>query len=286
MQQRSLKKTLGGVAEVVFFAAAALLSLYFWERWLFKDTIPAAQRLRDFARIPEQELPTPWRPFVGPARLRGQLWTRIGRRTPRGSPSAIWYAWVEDHYRSGRSTNTRLLCSWGGDSELLLSPITKGRGPMSQLAAQREPGVPLLLFHRGEDIKLLKHGWLERIPDGRIPLDLGSLTKIERAIPPPMREHCGDKLLKPRGTLHYVEVSVPLGAEVTVLACAGEDALVSCPEGRGALSSSRGGLAAIERAYANDAMSLSRGAALMVLISVLLLCSALLKHTTRDGEGG
>jgi hypothetical protein len=100
-----------------------------------------------------------------------------------------------------------------------------------------------------------------------------------------MRERCGDKLSAPRGTLRYFEASVPLGAEVVVIACADESGLISCPKGRGALSSSDKGLAAIERAYANDVLSLSRGAALMLLISLLLLCSSLLKRTETDGEG-
>lgn len=284
MPQRSLKQTVGAVFELVLFGTLSLASIYLWDRWLFRETLPAAQLLRDFVRAAERPLPTPWQPFAGPARLRGQLWTPIKRYTPRGEPSALWYAWVEDHYRSGRNTNTRLLCSAGGDVQLSLSPIRADRGPMSQTAEQREPGVPLLLFHRDERIKLLKHTWLEGVPSDRVPLDLGRITSL-LIIPKAMRERCGDKLHGPRGTLHYFEASVPLGAEVAVIACADESGLISCPKGRGALSSSKQGLAAIERAYANDVLSLSRGAALMLLISVLLFCSSLLKRTEADGEG-
>lgn len=284
MPKRTLKQTVGGVFEIALFGTISLVALYLWDRWLFLETLPAAQRLRDFVRIPERPIPTPWQPFVGPARLRGQLWTSIKRYTPRGEPSALWYAWVEDHYRSGRNTNTRRLCSAGGDVQLSLSPVGADRGPMSQTAAQREPGVPLLLFHRDEHIKLLKHTWLEGVPDERIPLDLGRITN-SLIVPPAMRERCGDKLSSPRGTLRYFEASVPLGAEVVVIACADASGLISCPKGRGALSSSVKGLAAIERAYANDVLSLSRGAALILLISLLLLCSSLLKRTETDGEG-
>lgn len=284
MQQRSLKQTVGAVFEIGLFGALTLLSLYLWDRWLFRETLPAAQRLRDFVRIAERPIPTPWQPFVGPAKLRGQLWTPIKRYTPRNEPSALWYAWVEDHYRSGRNTNTRLLCSAGGDVQLSLSPIRAGRGPMSQTAAQREPGVPLRLFHRDARIKLLKHTWLEGVPGDRLPLDLGPVTST-LIVPPAMRERCGDKLHAPRGSLRYFEASVPLGGEVIVIACADESGLISCPQGRGALSSSKKGMAAIERAYANDVLSLSRGAALMLLLSVLLLCSSLLKRTETAGEG-
>lgn len=284
MAQRSLKQTVGAVFEIVLFGTLVLLALFLWDRWLLRETLPAARRLRDFVRIPERSLPTPWHPFSGPARLRGQLWTPIKRSTPRGEPSALWYAWVEDHYRSGRNTNTRLLCSAGGDAQLSISPISADGGPMSQTAAQRAPGIPLLLFHRDEHITLLKHTWLEGVPRDRIPLDLGPIMST-LVVPPAMRERCGDKLNAPRGTLHYFEARVPLGAEVVVIACSDESGLISCPKSLGALSSSATGMAAIERAYANDVLSLSRGAALILLISGLLLCSSLLKRTEADGEG-
>ena len=45
-------------------------------------------------------------------------------------------------------------------------------------------------------------------------------------------------------------------------------------------------LAAIRRAYANEAMSLPRGAALLLLVALLLLCNSLLKRTERSDEAG
>jgi hypothetical protein len=148
---------------------------------------------------------------------------------------------------------------------------------------RRDAGVPVVLFHRGEKIKLLKHTSLESLPRGRIPIDLGPLYDSE-VVPQPMREHCGSKLWTRHGTLHYVEASVPDGGEVTLLACAGDRELVSCPGSLGALSSAPDGLAAILRAYANDALGSPRGAALMLLVALLLLCSSLLKRTARPDE--
>lgn len=286
MQPRTLSQKIAGVLEVGALSALSLLGLYLWDRWLLGDAVSGIGFLRELGRIPERSLATPWQRFDGPARLRGQLHTPSDRRTPRGAPSALWYAWVEDHYSSGRSKYTPVVCSTGADEELRLHQPAAGQGPMSQPLAdtRREPGVRVLLFHRGEQIKLLKHGWLETLPRGRIALDLGPIEQ-SKVVPPLMRERCGSKLWTPRGTLHYFEASVPLGAEVTLLACAGDHELVSCPRGLGALSSTPGGLRGIRRAYANEAMSFPRGAALLLLVALLLLCNSLLKRTERPGEG-
>lgn len=285
MQPRTLSQKLAAVLEVGVLALLSLLGLYLWDRWLFSEAVPGIEFLRELRRVPERRLGTPWQRFDGPARLRGQLRTLRDRKTPRGAPSALWYAWVEDHYRSGRNTNTVLLCSSGGDDELRLHQPGPDQGPMSQPLAEvrRDPGVPVALFHHGEKIKLLKHGTLETLPRDRIAIDLGPIFESE-AVPQPMRTHCGSKLWSPRGTLHYFEASVPLGGEVTLLACADDRELVSCPGSLGGLSSTPGGLDAIRRAYANEAMSLPRGAALILLVALLLLCNSLLKRTERAGE--
>lgn len=289
MQPRTLSQKIAGVLEVGVLAGLSLLALYLWDRWLLSDVVPGVELLRELRRAPERRLGTQWQPFDGPARLRGQLRTLRNRQTPRGAPSALWYAWVEDHYRSGRNTNVSVLCSAGADEELRLLPPVPGQGPMSQPPAAEgqgdrgDPGVPVVLFHRGEKIKLLKRTTLESLPRGRISIDLGPLY-ASKVVPQRMREHCGSKLQARRGTLHYVEASMPNGGEVTLLACAGDRELVSCPGSLGALSSVPDGLAPILRAYANDAMGMPRGAALILLVALLLLCSSLLKRTARTGE--
>lgn len=285
MQPRTLSQKIAGVLEVGVLAAVSLLGLYLWDRWLLGEAVSGIELLRELRRVPERRLATPWLPFDGPARLRGQLHTPGGRKTPRGAPSALWYAWVEDHYRSGRNTNTELRCSLSDDDELYLQPLGTGLQSLSPLAAERDPGVPVVLFHRGEKIKLLKHGTLETLVRGRVAIDLGPISESE-VVPQAVREHCGSKLWAPRGTLHYFEASAPLGGEVTLLACAGDRELVSCPDNLGALSSSPDGLAAIRRAYANEAMSLPRGAALLLLVALLLFCNSLLKRTERTDEAG
>ncbi|MFO0574347.1 MAG: hypothetical protein U1A78_10125 [Polyangia bacterium] len=287
MQPRTLSQRIAGVLEVGALAAVSLLGLYLWDRWLLGELVPGIELLRELRRIPERRLETSWQPFDGPARLRGPLRTPGERKTPRGAPSALWYAWVEDHYRSGRNTNTELRCSLSDDDDLYLQLPGAGLQSLSVLApeAARAPGVPVVLFHRGEKIKLLKHGTLETLSRGRVAIDLGPISESE-VVPQAVRARCGSKLWAPRGTLHYFEASVPLGGEVTLLACAGDGELVSCPGNLGALSSAPDGLAAIRRAYANEAMSLPRGAALLLLVALLLFCNSLLKRTERSDEAG
>lgn len=285
MQPRTLSQRIVGVLEVGGLAVVSLLGLYLWDRWLLSEAVPGIELLRELRRIPERRLGTRWQPFDGPARLRGLLRTPGERKTPRGAPSALWYAWVEDHYSSGRSTSTELRCSLSDDDELYLQPLGSGLQSVGPLVPEAERGVPVVVFHRDEKIKLLKHGTLETLSRGRIAIDLGPISE-SKVVPPKVRAHCGSKLWSPRGTLHYFEASAPLGGEVTLLACAGDGELVSCPDGLGALSSTPDGLAAIRRAYANEAMSLPRGAALLLLVALLLLCNSLLKRTERSDEAG
>lgn len=292
---RSLKPLIRGALEILVLSALALLGLLLWDHCLWKEALPGLRWVRELQRLPERRLAVPLAPFAGPARVRGLLLTTgVSRQTPRGLPSALWYAWVEDHYSSGRSTHVTVLCSAGGDTRLRLRPIRPGVGPMSQPVGlpgrdERDLGVPADLF-QSDSIKLLKHTFLEGLPRGRVALDLGPIAR-SRTVPDVMRTRCGDKLRSPRGTLHYFEASVPPGSEVTLVACTAADAdgevgLVSCPGGLGAISSSPAGLAAIAEAGANEALVYLRLVALLLLIALPLLCSTLLKRTARAGEDG
>jgi hypothetical protein len=86
------------------------------------------------------------------------------RHAPSGTPSVVYYAWVEDHYRSGRSTSVRVLCNLGEDEDLT---FRQGRRTM-----------PFELFHHEEHIELLKRdGYLDSLRmQPKVAIDLGPVV--------------------------------------------------------------------------------------------------------------
>ena len=219
------------------------------------------RRLYTLSRLPEGRLD---QSFESPAQLHGTLHSDRPRLTPSGSPSAIWYAWIEEERRSGRSSYTVVLCAKGEDDELQL----------------RQPGrtARLALFDDDEHIALLKNQALESLPLDRVALDFGPVRR-ERAIPQPMQELCAGKF-RPGRSLSYHEASIPSGAAVTVLGCARDGVVYSCGTPPGAISVRE--LRPVLRAYANETLKSIRGAAALVGLCLSLLASALFKL---KGEG-
>lgn len=243
-------------AAIFFYACCAVAALGFADFALVLRGPDGVRQLYALSRLPERGLD---QSFSSPAQLRGSLHSDRPRRTPSGAASAIWYAWIEEERRSGRSSYTVILCAKGEDDELQLR--------------QGSRTARLELFADSEHIALLKNQPLESLPLDRVALDFGAIRR-ESVIPQPMQELCAGKFRHGR-SLSYREASIPAGAAVTVLGCSRDGVVHSCGTPPGAISVRE--LRPVLRAYANETLKSIRGAAALVGLCLSLLAAALFK---------
>lgn len=262
MTKRALWPRLRTAAAIFFYALFAVAALGFADYALVRHGPAGLRRLYALSHLPERHLGQSW---TSPARVRGTLHSDRPRQTPSGTPSAIWYAWVEEERRSGRSTYTVVLCSSGEDEDLQLR--------------QADRAARLDLFGDSEHIALLKNRALETLPLDRVALDFGEIHR-SREIPVSMQQHCAGKLRLGRN-LSYHEALIPAGGAVTVLGCAPDAVVRSCGTPPGAISVSE--LRPVLRAYANGTLGLIRAAAALVGLTLSLLASALFKLKEQGG---
>lgn len=240
-------------------------ALLLFDLGLWKEVKPLTRKLWTLRNLPVHTLGDG---YSGPARYHGTLRTNTLRATPAGNPSVMYYAWVEDHYRSGRSTVVRTLCSVGEDEQLTFH--------------QGSQSAPFELFHHDEDIVLRKSdGWLQPVPMNKVGIDLGAIEK-SNTVPDNIRQRCMGKLIA-RGTMRYKEASITSAQPVVIVACQKEGVLRSCP----AESPVLGLLAAdsMERlldSYAQQPLNWLRGPTLLLLILVSYLCSLLFRYSGGD----
>ena len=191
---------------VTFLILCSLPGLLLLDLGLTQKLWPELRALWQLRHLPERQIGDR---FEGPALLRGTIESALPRNTPGGVPVVMYYAWVEDHYRSGRSTNVRVICNVGADEQL---KFRQGGSTM-----------PLEVFHHEEHIALLKKdGFLDSLPmRPQVALDLGPIRELP-TVPASMRERCHD--LYARGTLHYKEASLTEHDEVgMLLRCLGDE---------------------------------------------------------------
>jgi hypothetical protein len=172
----------GNVLSVMFLTACTLGGLLLLELGIWYELRPYAIALWQLQHLPERQIGDD---FSGPAVLHGHLETTALRRSPSGTPSVVYYAWVEDHYRSGRSTSVRVLCNVGEDEDLT---FRQGRRTL-----------PFALFHHDEHIELLKRdGYLDSLRmQPKVAIDLGPVVS-QKPVPEEMQKRC-NSVLYPRG---------------------------------------------------------------------------------------
>lgn len=248
---------------LVFLVSLGALFLFdsgVWAYWR-----PITKQLYTLRSLPEHTIGDG---YTGPARYVGTLETSQPREAPDGTPSVFYFAWVEDHYQSGRSSIVRTLCTVGEDEQL-----TFRQGSLR---------APLELFTRDENIKLLKKdGWLEPFSMQVVGIDLGPLT-THTTLPDNIRQRCNHKLF-PRGTMRYKQASITHLQPVVVVACQQDGALRSCPSDGpvpGIIAAKS--LDRLMGAYAQRPMNWLRGPTLLLLILVSYLCSLLLRYSGGD----
>ncbi len=251
---------------IILMMLCSIGALLLFDHGVLSKLCPNVVALWKLRHLPEHRIGDN---FEGPAILRGTIETTdTERNTPAGNPSVLYYAWVEDHYRSGKSTTVRVICNIGEDEKLVFR--------------QGASTVPFELFHHDEHIALLKKdGWLESLPMQRVAIDLGRVTELT-TVPSSMKERCKDGLYK-RGTLYYKEARITSSQPMVVVACQQDGVLRSCPPGSvvpGILA--LGSLGRVLRAFAELPLNWLRGPALLLVIVMGYLCSALLKHSGGD----
>jgi len=247
---------------VTFLVLCSLPGLLLLDLGITQKLWPGLRSLWQLRHLPEHQIGDH---FEGPALLRGTVESTQPRTTPGGVPVVMYYAWVEDHYRSGRSTNVKVICNVGADEQLRFR--------------QGSRTMPLEVFHHDEHIALLKKdGFLDSLPmHPQVALDLGPVQELP-AVPESMRERCHS--LQARGTLHYKEARLTENDEVTIVACQQDGILRSCPGG--AVVSGVMATPTIDRialAYGQGAMNWLRGGAVLLALAMGYLCSSLLKHS-------
>ena len=148
---------------IILMMLCSIGALLLFDHGVLSKLCPNVVALWKLRHLPEHRIGDN---FEGPAILRGTIETTdTERNTPAGNPSVIYYAWVEDHYRSGKSTTVRVICNIGEDEKLVFR--------------QGASTVPFELFHHDEHIALLKKdGWLESLPMQRVAIDLGRVTEL------------------------------------------------------------------------------------------------------------
>ncbi len=248
---------------LIFVACIGALLLFDLGAWRY--TKPLTLRLWTLRNLPVHAIGDG---YTGPARYFGTISTTTLRATPAGNPSVMYYAWVEDHYQSGRSSIVRTLCAIGEDEQLTFH--------------QGSRSAPFELFHHDEDIVLLKKdGWLEPLPMDRVGIDLGAV-KLSKTLPDSVRPRCEGKLY-PRGTMRYKEARLTSHQPVVIVACQRQGVLRSCPA-----ESPIPGILAVDSfqrligAYAQRPLNWLRGPTLLLLILVAYLCSSLFRYSGGD----
>ena len=260
------QKEQNGSLLIILMLLCSIGALLLFDHGVLSKLCPNVVALWKLRHLPEHRIGDR---FEGPAILRGTLETTdTERQTPAGNPSVVYYAWVEDHYRSGRSTTVRVICNIGEDEQLVFRQGTST--------------LPFELFHHDEHIALVKKdGWLESLPMQRVAIDLGRVTEWT-TVPPSMKERCKDGLYQ-RGTLYYKEARITSSQPMVVVACQQDGVLRSCPPGSvvpGILA--LGSLDRVLQVFAELPLNWLRGPALLLVIVMGYLCSALLKYSGGD----
>lgn len=256
----------GNVLSVMFLTACTLGGLLLLELGIWYELRPYAIALWQLQHLPERQIGDD---FSGPAVLHGHLETTALRRSPSGTPSVVYYAWVEDHYRSGRSTSVRVLCNVGEDEDLT---FRQGRRTL-----------PFALFHHDEHIELLKRdGYLDSLRmQPKVAIDLGPVIS-QKPVPEEMQKRC-NSVLYPRGTLHYKETRLQPGEPVTIIACQQAGELRSCPGTSpvaGVLAKSS--TARLRQAFAQTPLNWLRGGTVVLALALGYLLSVLYKLSGGD----
>jgi len=255
---------------MTFFVVCSIGSLLLWDYATLRVLWPGMQDFWALVQVPEKK-PDELGPT--PALYRGFLATQKARTTPNGETAALYYGWIEDHYRSGRSTTTRVLCRFGEDEDLFF-----------QQGSRR---FLFQLFHHGERIEVLKHtDPFEDLHRDRIGIDLGPLSSKEVSfgnLPEPLRQRC-PRLERPRGTLFYKEMALRPDQEVIVLSCGQDRVFRSCPNAPALGFVAADSIDYVYRAYGNDVLNGLRGVLLGMAFSLGFLCSLLLKYSRSEAD--
>jgi hypothetical protein len=255
----------GNVLSVMFLTACTLGGLLLLELGIWHELRPYALALWQLQHLPERHIGDD---FSGPAVLHGHLETTAARHAPSGTPSVLYYAWVEDHYRSGRSTSVRVLCNLGEDEDLT---FRQGRRTM-----------PFELFHHEEPIELLKRdGYLDSLRmQPKVAIDLGPVVS-QKPVPQELYQRCIS--LTARGALHYKEARLQPGEPVTIIACQQAGVLRSCPGTSpvaGVLAKSS--TVRLRQAFAQTPLNWLRGGTVLLALALGYLLSVLYKLSGGD----
>ncbi|HNF95743.1 MAG TPA: hypothetical protein PKO07_24435 [Pseudomonadota bacterium] len=269
MAQPTQQSTAIAVLKVMFFIACSIGALGLFDLAVSRQLWQVSQALWMLRHLPERQLADL---REGPMVLRGTLEASHVRLSPGGEPSVLYYGWIEDHYRSGRSDVVRVLCNVGEDEDLRFR--------------QGDHTIPFEVFHHEEHIALLKRsGLFESLPMERVGIDLGRVhsQKVKLGqLPEGLAERCPTDM-SPRGTLYYKEARLPVGQPVVVLGCPKDGVLRSC-----ASESPVPGMLAAQSharllsAYAEAPMNWIRGSCVLVAFALGYLCSLLLKSSSSE----
>lgn len=269
MAQPTEQSTAITVLKVMFFIACSIFALGLYDLAFSRQVYPVSSSLWMLRHLPERQVDNL---SDGPMLLRGTIEVSQLRLSPGGEPSVMYYGWLEDHYRSGRSDTVRVLCNVGEDEHLVFR--------------QGDRTVPFEIFHHEEHIALLKRsGIFDSLPMERVGIDLGRVhsqkVKIGQ-LPEGLAERCPAGL-SPRGTLYYKEARLVPGQPVVVLTCPKDGVLRSC-----AGESPVPGMLAVQSharllsAYAEAAMNWMRGCCVLLAFALGYLCSLLLKASDKE----
>lgn len=271
MAQDPAPSTTVTVLKVMFFIACSVFALGLYDHALSQKLWPVGKGLWTLRKLKEQPLSSK---SEGPQLLRGTIETASPRLSPAGEPTVMYYGWVEDHYRSGRSDTVRVICNVGEDEQLTFR--------------QGDKTLPFEIFHHDEHIALLKKsGFFSSLPMDRVGIDLGPVhsQKISRdQLPDGLQQRCPDGL-SPRGTLYYKEARLPLQQEVVVLACPKDGVLRSCDKDAPvpavlAVSS----ITRLLAAYAEVPLNWLRGCCVLLAFVLGYLCSILFAASGGEGK--
>ncbi len=262
MAQDPAPSTTVTVLKVMFFIACSIGALGLYDHALGKKLWPVGKGLWMLRSLKEQPLSS--KP-VGPQLLRGTIETTSPRLSPAGEPTVMYYGWVEDHYRSGRSDTVRIICNVGEDEQLTFR--------------QGSQTIPFEIFHHEEHIALLKKsGFFASLPMDRVGIDLGPVHTqkiIGDQLPEGLQQRCPEGLSH-RGTLYYKEARLSLHQQVVVLACKKDGVLRSC-DGESPVPAilAVSALTRLLSAYAEVPLNWLRGCCVLLAIALGYLCSLL-----------